>query len=132
MIPDIPADVPADGISLDDYPHLAGLPLSPVTNAKVDLLIGQYQPDLLVPLEICRSANKAGQHYATRTKLGWALQGPVDEHIGSNACMTHNHIQLEQLNQKVIYGTSITRMNRHYRGQVRINEYMTCGKLRRS
>ena len=54
VIPDIPADVPADGISLDDYPHLAGLPLSPVTNAKVDLLIGQDQPDLLVPLEICR------------------------------------------------------------------------------
>ena len=26
VIPDIPADVPADGISLDDYPHLAGLP----------------------------------------------------------------------------------------------------------
>ena len=101
VIPDIPADVPAYGISLDDYSHFAGLPLSPVTNAKVDLLIGQDQPDLLVPLEICRSLNKAGQPYATRTKLGWALQGPVDENIGSNACMTNSHIQLEQLNQRV-------------------------------
>ena len=101
VIPDIPADVPAYGISLDDYSHFAGLPLSPVTNAKVDLLIGQDQPDLLVPLEICRSLNKAGQPYATRTKLGWALQGPVDENIGSNACMTNSHIHLEQLNQRV-------------------------------
>ena len=101
VIPDIPADVPAYGISLDDYSYFAGLPLSPVTNAKVDLLIGQDQPDLLVPLEICRSLNKAGQPYATRTKLGWALQGPVDENIGSNACMTNSHIQLEQLNQRV-------------------------------
>ena len=101
VIPDIPADVPAYGISLDDYPHFAGLPLSPVTNAKVDLLIGQDQPDFLVPLEICRSLNKAGQPYATRTKLGWALQGPVDQNIGSNACMANSHIQLEQLNQKV-------------------------------
>ena len=101
VIPDIPADVPAYGISLDDYSHFAGLPLSPVTNAKVDLLIGQDQPDLLVPLEICRSLNKAGQPYATRTKLGWALQGPVDENIGSNSCMTNSHIQLEQLNQRV-------------------------------
>ena len=50
VVPDIPADVPADGISLDDYPHLAGLPLSPVPNAKVDLLIGQDQPYLLVPM----------------------------------------------------------------------------------
>ena len=72
-----------------------------MTNAKVDLLIGQDQPDLLVPLEICRSVNKAGQLYATRTKLGWALQRPVDENIGSNACMTNSHIQLEQLNQRV-------------------------------
>ena len=49
VIPDIQADVPTDGISMDDYPHLAGLPLSSVTNAKVDLLIGQDQPDLLFP-----------------------------------------------------------------------------------
>ena len=95
VIPDIPADVPADGISLDDYPHLAGLPLSPVTNAKVDLLIGQDQPDLLVPLEICRSVNKAGQLYATRTELGWALQGAVDDQIGCNACMMTNDIESE-------------------------------------
>ena len=95
VIPDIPADVPADGISLDDYPHLAGLPLSPVTNAKVDLLIGQDQPDLLVPLEICRSVNKAGQPYATRTELGWALQGAVDDQIGCKACMMTNDIESE-------------------------------------
>ena len=42
--------------------------------------------------------NKAGQHYATCTKLGWALQGPVDEYIGGKACVSTNHIQLEQLN----------------------------------
>ena len=101
MVPDIPAEVPAGSISLKDYPYLAGLPLSPVMNAKVDLLIGQDQPDLLVPIQIYRSVSEAGQPYATRTKLGWALQGPVDEFIGGKACMTTNHIQLEQLNQKV-------------------------------
>ena len=70
VVPDIPAEVPAGNISLKDYPYLADLPLSPVTNAKVDLLIGQDQPDLLVPMQICRSVGKAGQPYATRTKLG--------------------------------------------------------------
>ena len=95
VVTDIPSDVAADGSSLDDYPHLAGLPLSPVTNAKVDLLIGQDQPDLLVPLEICRSVNKAGQPYATRTELGWALQGAVDDQIGCKACMMTNDIESE-------------------------------------
>ena len=87
VVTDIPSDVTADGSSLDDYPHL--------TNAKVDLLIGQDQPDLLVPLEICRSVNKAGQPYATRTELGWALQGAVDEQIGCKACMMTNDIESE-------------------------------------
>ena len=87
VCPDIPADVSADGISLDDYPHL--------TNAKVDLLNGQDQPDVLVPMEICRSVNKAGQPYATRTELGWALQGAVDEQIGCAACMMTNDIESE-------------------------------------
>ena len=83
----ISAEVPTDDISLDDYPHL--------TNAKVDLLIGQDQPDLLVPTEICRSVNKAGQPYATRTGLGWALQRAVDEQIGCKACMMTNDIESE-------------------------------------
>ena len=87
VVTDIPSDVAADGSSLDDYPHL--------TNAKVDILIGQDQPDLLVPLEICRSVNKAGQPYATRTELGWALQGAVDEQIGCKACMMTNDIESE-------------------------------------
>ena len=87
VVTDLPSDVSADGISLDDGSH--------VTNAKVDLLIGQDQPYLLVPLEICRSVNKAGQLYATRTKLGWALQGVVDEQIGCKACMMTNDIESE-------------------------------------
>ena len=82
----LPSDVSADGISLDDCSHL--------TNANVDLLIGQDQPDLLVPLEIYRSV-KAGQPYATRTKLGWALQGAVDDQIGCKACMMANDIESE-------------------------------------
>ena len=53
---------------------------------------------LLVPKQICRYVDKAGQLYATRTKLGWALQGLVDEYICGKAHMTTNHIQLEQLN----------------------------------
>ena len=87
VVTDIPSDVAADGSSLDDCSHL--------TNANVDLLIGQDQPDLLVPLEICRSLNKAGQPYATRTKLGWALQGTVDDQIGCKACMMTNDIESE-------------------------------------
>ena len=87
VVTDLPSDVSADGISLDDCSHL--------TNANVDLLIGQDQPDLLVPLEICRSLNKAGQPYATRTKLGWALQGAVDDQIGCKACMMANDIESE-------------------------------------
>ena len=87
VVTDIPSDVAADGSSADDYTHL--------TNAKVDLLIGQDQPDLLVPLEICRSVNKAGQLCATRTELGWALQWAVDEQIGCKACIMTNDIESE-------------------------------------
>ena len=87
VVTDLPSDVSADGISLDECSHL--------TNAKVDPLIDQDQPDLLVPLEICRSVNKAGQLYATRTELGWALQGAVYEQIGCKACMMTNDIESE-------------------------------------
>ena len=39
--------------------------------------------------------NKAGQLYATRTELGWALQGAVDDQIGCKACMMTNDIESE-------------------------------------
>ena len=39
--------------------------------------------------------NKAGQPYATRTELGWALQGAVDDQIGCKACMMTNDIESE-------------------------------------
>ena len=60
---------------LKAYPHLARVPKTEVDLDKVSLLIGQDHAECLLPVEIVEG--KAGEPYATRTKLGWTVHGPL-------------------------------------------------------
>ena len=61
---------------LKGWQHLNGIDIPIVTQQEVGLLIGQDNPEALIPLEV-----RKGQHgpYAVRTKLGWSVSGPVSK-----------------------------------------------------
>ena len=48
----------------------------PTVNAEIDLLIANDVPEALDPLEVKNSQH--GGPYATRTRLGWAVNGPLE------------------------------------------------------
>ena len=58
------------------WPHLKDLRLPRVDKSAVSILIGQDVPEALWPLELRKG--KEGQPYATRTRLGWSLNGPLE------------------------------------------------------
>lgn len=60
---------------ISKWPHLSGLELPQVEKSKVGLLIGQDNPEALMPLEVRKG--KKGDPFAIRTNLGWAMSGPV-------------------------------------------------------
>jgi len=57
-------------------PHLRDLRLPQVDKSGVSILIGQDVPEALWPLELRKG--EEGQPYATRTRLGWSLNGPLE------------------------------------------------------
>ncbi|KAK0142198.1 hypothetical protein N1851_020135 [Merluccius polli] len=65
---------------VDKWPHLQGVRI-PSINADVGLLIGTDVAKALEPQEVIRSI-KDGP-YAVRTALGWTVNGPLRENIGS-------------------------------------------------
>ena len=97
--PSIPARYPAHEVDFRRYSHLADLPLHPVCGqSDVDLLIGMDHADILMPLEVrCGSDRK--QPYATRTVLGWSLNGPLNSQTGSSGVV--NFVDLERLDHQV-------------------------------
>ena len=70
--------VPIEAIStqqdVDRWPHLQGINIAHI-NEDVGLLIGSDVPDALQHCEIRQSQN--GGPFATRTALGWVLNGPL-------------------------------------------------------
>ena len=58
----------------------------------IDILIGQDIPEALIPLEV--RMDKRGDPYATRTQLGWVLNGPTRrggiEHATSMLTQSNN------------------------------------------
>jgi hypothetical protein len=73
---------------MEQYPHLRGLDLPAVDLGRVELLIGQDCPDLLVPLET--RVGKPGEPYAVRTRLGWGISGPLNRGpVGEKEISTH-------------------------------------------
>ena len=57
------------------YPHLAGIDLPDVDLDEVTILLGQTDADCLIPLDVVQG--QRGEPYATRTKLGWTINGPM-------------------------------------------------------
>ncbi|XP_036347872.1 uncharacterized protein LOC118757252, partial [Rhagoletis pomonella] len=70
-------DLPAQSIDAFElqkmYPHLAGLPIASYENVKPSMLIGVDNWKLAVPLKIREGT--WSQPIASKTRLGWALQG---------------------------------------------------------
>ena len=75
------------------WKHLKDIELPRVDAKKVMLLIGQDCPEALLPREI-RKGGK-GEPYATRTLLGWTLNGPLGGTRKPKATVTYT--QTEQL-----------------------------------
>jgi hypothetical protein len=59
------------------WEHLKDLKLPEITSEDVHLIIGQDAPRLLRPEEL--RIGKENDPYATRTVLGWAINGPIDQ-----------------------------------------------------
>ena len=60
---------------LKRWPHLRDLEIPEADVAEVDLLIGQDNPDLLIPLETRQGGS--GEPFGVRTCLGWGINGPL-------------------------------------------------------
>ncbi len=76
-----------------NYPHLAGIKLPTAHAEDIGLLIGQDAPDALIPLDIIKG--NIGQPWASRTKLGWTLNGPLNSKRPSS--ITANFIRSDDI-----------------------------------
>jgi hypothetical protein len=61
------------------------------------LLIGTDSPDAHVPLEV--RAGDSGQPYAVRTRLGWAVRGPINDFTGrdTDTAVNVHHVQVNDV-----------------------------------
>lgn len=77
--PEIPVskeDIPTQD-DVDQWPHLCGVHL-PEVDAEIDLLIACDVPTVFDPLEVRHSED--GGPYASRTSIGWVVNGPLGRH----------------------------------------------------
>ena len=80
--------IPVEEYSLQDvqsYPHIKDITFSRAT--QVDILIGQDNPAALVPIEVRRGP--ADAPFATRTLMGWSLNGRSPMNVASHAVTSH-------------------------------------------
>ena len=80
-------------LDLTGYAHLTDLPVHDVSS-RVDLLIGQDNAELLLPLQT-RSGSK-GEPFAIQTVLGWSVNGPV-VHPSVNKKVISHFINTDQI-----------------------------------
>ena len=73
---------------VDIWPHLKGIHIAEI-DARVGLLIGHDVPKALELKEVKKSQD--GSPYATRTLLGWAINGPLGRN--GNGARTTNFIR---------------------------------------
>ena len=77
--PEIPVskeDIPTQA-DVDKWPHLRGVHL-PDVDANICLLIASDVPTVFDPLEVKHSQD--GGPYASRTSIGWVVNGPLGRH----------------------------------------------------
>ena len=101
VVSDIPSTVP-HGVTLSRYPHLLDLPLPELcAGARPDILIGQDHPGLLVPLEVRCDVSQDRSPYATKTLMGWVLQGPTVSDSGNINYAVCSNINITRINDEI-------------------------------
>jgi hypothetical protein len=85
---------------LSCWPHLQGIDLPAADTDQVLLLIGQDAPEVLVPREVLRGGRN--EPYATKTLLGWTLNGPMKQNRQINS-VASNFITAYQPNDELLH-----------------------------
>ena len=93
----ISSDHVATDKDIDEFAHLKTLKLPRSKPDEVGLLIGQDNCNIMMPLEV--KCGEPGEPYATRTPLGWALNGPIRKEGRRNA--SANFVQCESLDRQL-------------------------------
>ena len=79
VVPNIPVRG-NKSIDIACHDYLSDLPIKHIPpNAQVDLLIGMDNAHLVMPLELRNDVSGKCTIYATRSRLGWSLNGPVGD-----------------------------------------------------
>ena len=75
-------NISTDGVACQDdanrWSYLSGIQVAERINAEVELLVGKDVPEKLEPSEI--RYRRGNGPYATKTKFGWTLNGPLVRH----------------------------------------------------
>ena len=75
-------NISTDGVACQDninrWSYLFGIQVPERINAELELLIGQDVPEALEPSEI--RTRRGNGPYASKTKFGWTLNGPLGRH----------------------------------------------------
>lgn len=78
VVDKIPAETSHERNDVKDFLYLEGLSLPRCSEGgPVDILIGMDHPELLRPLEVRGPEDGSRSPYATRTALGWTIQGII-------------------------------------------------------
>ncbi|CAG2219961.1 unnamed protein product [Mytilus edulis] len=77
----------AENVDIRKLPYLADIQIPSSDLTEVMLLIGTDSPNAHIPLEV-RSGNE-NQPYAIRSRLGWAIRGPIEDTHASNVINVH-------------------------------------------
>ncbi|CAC5389635.1 unnamed protein product [Mytilus coruscus] len=77
----------AENVDIRKLPYLADIQIPSTDLTEVMLLIGTDSPNAHIPLEV-RSGNE-NQPCAIRSRLGWAIRGPIEDTHASNVINVH-------------------------------------------
>ncbi|CAC5361143.1 unnamed protein product [Mytilus coruscus] len=76
-----------ENVDIRKLPYSADIQIPSTDLTEVMLLIGTDSPNAHIPLEV-RSGNE-NQPYAIRSRLGWAIRGPIEDTHASNVINVH-------------------------------------------
>jgi hypothetical protein len=104
VVDKIPVSFSSHSLEPDSFPHLQGLNVFHSDCQQADLLLGQDNAEVLVPLEVARGGQ--GQPFAVRSILGWALYGsnrssPLNASRFSSTSFFSSFLCCDDLDQKL-------------------------------
>ncbi|CAG2242208.1 unnamed protein product [Mytilus edulis] len=102
----------AENVDIRKLPYLADIQIPSTDLTEVMLLIGTDSPNAHIPLEV-RSGNE-NQPYAIRSRLGWAIRGPIEDMHASNVinddraredknCLSTDDTEAMKMKESVLY-----------------------------